>query len=243
MVEKMLVSVVIPTKNRARLLKEAITSVMRQTKPVSEILVMDMKSRDDSMRVARSFGKKVRFISKSFKNQSESRNYGIKLAKGKLVAFLDSDDLWLEKKIENQLNFMKLRKQCAFSYTDAVIMDISGKEIPHSYIYYHLKKNPYFGKKLASKLLHEWNIIPTSSVVVPKKLLQRVGGFDERLFYHEDRDLWIRLAMKGEVCFLDETLAVYRVHPQQFTHFFLSPQQRKIREEQWKVVRDKYPAL
>lgn len=236
------VSVIIPTKNRARLLKEAITSVMRQTKPVSEILVMDMKSRDDSGKVARSFGRKVRFISKPFKNQSESRNYGIKLAKGKFVAFLDSDDLWLEKKIENQLNFM-MRKRCTFSYTDAVIMDISGKEIPHSYIYYHLKKNPYFGKKLASKLLHEWNIIPTSSVVVPKKLLQKVGGFDERLFYHEDRDLWIRLAMEGEVGFLDEILAVYRVHPQQFTHFFLSPRQGKIREEQWQIVRQKYLGL
>lgn len=235
----MKVSVVIPTQNRAPLLKEAINSVMRQTISVLEVLVMDMESDDDSQKIARSFGKKVKFVSKSFKNQSESRNYGIKLAKGDLVAFLDSDDLWLEKKIAKQLDFMRSVKY-SFSYTDAVVVDVGGQETPHSYVYYHLKRNPYQGDNIASKLLRGWNIIPTSSVMVPRKLLQKVGGFDERLFYHEDRDLWIRLAGQGKVGFLDEVLAVYRVHPQQFTHLFLSPPQKKLREQQWQIVRDKY---
>lgn len=225
------VSVIIPTKDRAHFLQEAIDSVTRQTQPVLEIIVVDMLSKDRSREmIARSFGEKVRFISKPFKNQSESRNYGIKLAKGDLIAFLDSDDLWLEKKIEEQVKFMSSRKY-VFSYTDMVVIDEMGQETPHSYVYYHQKENPYFGKNIANKILKEYNVIPTSSVMAPKKILERVGGFDENLSYHEDRDLWIRLAQKGIVEFLNKVLGIYRVHSKQFTK-----KREKLREEQWEYL-------
>lgn len=222
------VSVIIPTKNRAHLLREAIEMVVRQTQPVLEIIVVDMLSKDRSREmIAMSFGERVRFISKPFKNQSESRNYGVKIAKGNLIAFLDSDDLWLEKKIEEQVKFMSRGKHI-FSYTDAVVIDETREETPHSYVYYRQKENPYFGKNIAEKILKEYNIIPTSSVMAPKKILEKVGGFDENLSYHEDRDLWIRLAREGAVGFLDKALGVYRVHSRQF-----SKNREKLREEQW----------
>lgn len=228
------ISVIIPTKNRAQLLRESLESVMCQTQPVFEIIVVDMLSQDNSAHIASSFGKKVKFFSKPFKNQSESRNFGIKIAKGDLIAFLDSDDWWLQKKIEEQVVFMRKNKQCAFCYTDAVVIDVSGAEIPTSYVYHYQKNNPYIGK-IAKKLFRGHNVIPTSSVMVRKNILAKIGTFDERLFYHEDRDLWIRLSLEGEAGFIDKILTVYRSHPQQFTK-----NQEKLREQQWRIVIDKY---
>jgi glycosyltransferase involved in cell wall biosynthesis len=228
------VSVIIPTKNRAQLLKESLESIMRQTQPVFEVVVVDMLSEDNSAQVVSSFGKKVKFFSKPFKNQSESRNFGIKIAKGDLIAFLDSDDWWLQKKIEEQVDFMEENKKYSFCYTDAVAIDVTGVEIPTSYVYHYQKENLYVGK-IAEKLFRENNTIPTSSVMARKNILEKIGGFDERLSYHEDRDLWIRLSLEGEAGFIDKILTAYRSHPQQFTK-----DQEKLREQQWDIVIDKY---
>lgn len=228
------VSVIIPIKNRAQMLKGSLESVMRQTLPVFEVIVTDMLSEDNPAQVVSSFGKKVKFFSRPFKNQSESRNFGIKEAKGDLIAFLDSDDWWLQKKIEEQIAFMEKNKKCSFCYTDAVAIDVTGAEIPASYVYHYQKRNLYIGK-IAEKLFHEQNIISTSSVMARKKILGKIGGFDEQLSYHEDRDLWIRLALEGEAGFIDKVLTVYRSHPQQFTK-----NREKLRDEQWGIIIDKY---
>lgn len=233
----MSVSVIIPNLNRAEFLEEAIQSVLRQTLPAAEIIVVDMQSSDNSDLIAKKFEKKVRFISKPFKNQSESRNFGIRIARGSLISFLDSDDLWLEKKLEEQSKFMAVHKQYAFSYTDAVVVDLSGEEMPHSYVYNYQKTNPYQGK-IARLLLTGHNVIPTSSVMARKSALREVRGFDERLSYHEDRDLWIRLSQNGGAGFLDKILAVYRVHGKQFTK-----DRELLREEQWKLVLEKHRDL
>ncbi len=156
------------------------------------------------------------------------------MAEGDVIAFLDSDDFWLEKKLEDQTTFMNTNKAFSFCYTDAVVFDLDQKESPHSYIYKYRSFNDYQGK-IAHKLFLEHNVIPTSSVMVRKQLLLDVGCFDENLQYHEDRDLWIRLAEKGDVIFLDKALSVYTVHSGQFTH-----ENDALREKQWQMVIEKY---
>lgn len=233
----MTVSVVIPARNRASFLKSCLQSVVMQTEPVMEVLVIDDESTDDSKNVVESFGEKFKFFSQPFINQSVARNYGVGLAKGELIAFLDSDDLWLEKKIEEQVNFMDAHPDCVFSYTDSVVIDFDGKEVPHSYVYHYSRVNDYYGS-IASRLFREYNVIPTSTVMARKSLIQKVGGFDDRLSYHEDRELWIRLAREGNVGFLDKILSVYTVHSGQFT-----TNKDQLREEQWKIVVEKCQKL
>lgn len=230
------VSVIIPNKNRSELLKEALNSVMEQSMPVYEVIVADSNSYDDSVAVVKSFpGTMV--IEDNFLNQSIARNTAIKTAKGIYMAFLDSDDLWSETKIEEQLAFMLQHPDYSFSYTDALVMDMAGVEKPHSYVYYYQNENLYQGD-ISEKLLKGYNIIPTSSVMVRRDLFMEVGGFDENLSYHEDRDLWIRLARKGLVGFIDKKLSTYRVHSGQF-----SSQNQKLRQEQWRIVQKKYGIL
>lgn len=244
MTKEMKVSAVIPTQNRPDLLKEAIESVLKQTRPAFEIIVVDTSSNDDTEKMIKEFGSKVIYIRSPYDQygQSKSRNKGIKTAKGELIAFLDSDDLWLPNKIKVQAELME-KNNFSFTYTDSLVKDETGVEPEHSYVFYRQKENPYVGKNIASKIFHEHNVIPTSSVMAPKELLEKVGGFDEKLFYHEDRDLWIRLAMEGEVGFVNEMLSVYRVHQSQFTNQFLSEEKKKQKDEQWRLVEGKFKRI
>ena len=226
------VSVIIPNKNRAELLREALRSVTEQTVPVHEIIVSDNLSTDESVDVVKSF-KGVKIIEKAFKNQSIARNAAVALATGEYIALLDSDDLWLPTKIEEHMAFIESQPEFSFTYTDATVLDMTHKEPRHSYVYNYQKENAYQGN-IAPKLLNEYNVIPTSTVMVKRAIFLEVGGFDENLSYHEDRNLWIRLAQKGPVGFLDKALSIYRVHGNQVSS------NKILRDEQWKLVKAKY---
>jgi glycosyltransferase involved in cell wall biosynthesis len=96
------VSVIIPVFNREAYLREALDSILKQTRPADEIIVVDDGSTDSSAEVARSYGERVRTVSQANQGIGGARNTGIALAKGDLIALLDSDDLWMETKLERQ---------------------------------------------------------------------------------------------------------------------------------------------
>src|SRR5947209_13220762 len=97
------VSVIIPTYNHGRFIADAIESVLAQTYPVSEIIVVDDGSTDETQEVVEKFGEKVRYIEQANAGVSAARNTGIENSDGDLVAFLDADDTWLPEKIEKQV--------------------------------------------------------------------------------------------------------------------------------------------
>jgi glycosyltransferase involved in cell wall biosynthesis len=99
-------SVIITVFNREVYLREALESVVRQTRPADEIIVIDDGSTDQSAEVARSFGRRVSCLSQRNQGVGAARNAGLAQAHGELIAFLDSDDLWLENKLEVQANFL-----------------------------------------------------------------------------------------------------------------------------------------
>lgn len=189
------VSVVIPTYNRARDLACALESVKRQTFPRWEAIVVDNHSQDDTARVMEEAAdERIRFH-RIHNNGviAASRNLGLREAKGEFVAFLDSDDAWHTDKLA-------LCTQCLESGFDVVYhdMDIRIKGwAPLAQKVYATRplQTPVF-----TDLLVRGNALPTSSVMVRKTLLDRAGGFSEdaEIIAGEDYDLWLRLALITE---------------------------------------------
>lgn len=126
------VSVVIPTYNRARLVAAAIDSVLRQTYRDFEIIVVDDASTDDTERQLRRFGDSIVYL-KQERNAgvNASRNLGVRHARGKYIALLDNDDLWLEQKLELQVAVLDHCKQAGFVFSDFSVLKPSGQWIPH----------------------------------------------------------------------------------------------------------------
>jgi len=191
------ISVVIPTYNRYELLKRAIASLYEQTTPPQEIIVVDDGSTDNTKAIVKDFPEII-YIYQENRGVSVARNAGIQKAKNEWIAFLDSDDEWHSKKLQKQIDFHRKNPDILMSYTDEVWIRNGQKvKIP--------KKYRKIGEDAFVENLSYCNIAP-SSVMLHKKLLDRVGLFDEDLEVCEDYDLWLRIASKEKIALIDEKL-------------------------------------
>lgn len=203
-----LISVIIPTYNRSNLVCEATDSVLNQTYKNYEIIVVDDGSTDNTKRVLEKYDSKVRYIYQNNKGCAEARNVGIKIAKGKYIAFLDSDDIWLPKKLELQMEFFNNNCYAEFLYTNGFIQDLQKYDMKP---YYNDTFKPSAGNVLPKLFLG--NFIITSSVILKKELFDKAGYFDELIIKCEDYNMWLRLACLCNFDYLDHPLTIYRIHP------------------------------
>ena len=201
------VSVVIPTYNRYTLLKRAINSLLSQTYPVDEIIVVDDGSTDNTKDIQKDFPEII-YIYQENRGVSTARNVGIQRAKNEWIAFLDSDDEWHQEKLQKQVAFHQKNSNILMSYTaEKWVRDGKVVKIP--------KKYKKVGKDAFLENLSYCNIAP-SSVMLHNSLLERVGLFDERLEVCEDYDLWLRITMKHEAGLINEALIIkYAGHDEQ----------------------------
>lgn len=195
-----MVSVIIPTYNRAKLLIEAVQSVLDGTYKNIEIIVIDDGSSDDTKSILNKKYKnksKVKIISNTRKKgPAGARNTGLLAAKGDYIAFLDSDDLWMPKKLEVQLKGMEKAKS-SFSSTFC-------KYVNYACTRYNIPSGNIFKALLAE------NYIRTSSVIITKEVVQKIGLFDEEIFGTEDLDYWLRISREYDFYFEKEFLGIYR---------------------------------
>jgi len=194
------VSVVIPAQNRRKLISRAIDSVRAQTAPPSEILVVDDGSTDDTARFVAETYPEVRVLRQPNRGVSAARNAGIRAATSAFIAFLDSDDEWLEKKLERQLQAMEASPGALLCHTNEIWIRNGRRVNP-------MKKHQKFGGRIFEKALPLCVISP-SSVLVDRRLFDEVGLFDESLPACEDYDLWLRVCSRFPVLFVDEPLIV-----------------------------------
>lgn len=194
------VSVVIPTHDRRALIARAIESVRAQSRPASEILCVDDGSTDDTHRFLADTYPEVRVLRQPNRGVSAARNAGIQAATGAFIAFLDSDDEWLKKKLERQLQAMKESPGALLCHTNEIWIRNGRRVNP-------MKKHQKFGGWIFEKALPLCVISP-SSVLVDRRLLDEVGLFDESLPACEDYDLWLRVCARFPVLFVDEPLIV-----------------------------------
>jgi glycosyltransferase involved in cell wall biosynthesis len=204
------VTVIIPTYNRKVCVQEAIESVLAQTYEEFELIVVDDGSTDGTGEVLKRYEKRLLYLYQANQGVSAARNNGLVLAQGEFIAFLDSDDLWLPKKLAIQIAFMDQHPHAQICYTDEL------------WIRRGVRVNP---KKRHAK--HSGEIYPhclplciisPSSVLMRRGLFEQVGGFDPGLPVCEDYDLWLRVAARFPVYFIPQRLIVKRGgHPDQLS--------------------------
>ena len=203
-----LVSAVITTHNRAELLCRAIESVLQQTYPCIECIVVDDNSTDDTPQICARFNH-VNYIhipaAKSH-GGNYARNLGIKEAKGEYVAFLDDDDCWMPDKIAQQIDALKQQKSgIAFCGRRRELVDELG-----IVSYQDQHPNPLFHGDV-SKLIFSSIPATTSTLIIRRDLLLQVKGFDEQLNFWQEYDLMVRLAQVTTFAQVTENLILYRI--------------------------------
>lgn len=202
------VTVIIPTYNRSAYLRNAIASVLAQTYTDLEILVVDNASCDNTREIVEGFKERpIRYIRhESNRGGAVARNTGIAHSQSEYIAFLDDDDEWLPNKLEAQMNiFEQCSPQVGAVYTGHRNVNRDTGET--TLIWRPLKKG-----KLHEELLKKNWVGPTSSVVLRRECLEKVGTFDERLPSFQDYDLWIRIAQEYLFEFVEEILVTYYEH-------------------------------
>ena len=194
------ISIIIPTYNRKSFLIHAINSVLNQTYQNLELIIIDDGSSDKTENIIKKKYPKIKFYKQKNKGVSAARNKGIKMASCKWIAFLDSDDRWHPRKLENQINYLLTHPRYKICHTDEIWIRKGIRINQH-------KKHKKHGGHIFDKCLDLCRISP-SSVIIHKDIFNKVGLFNEKLPVCEDYDLWLRIAEKFPVLYLDEKLTI-----------------------------------
>jgi glycosyltransferase involved in cell wall biosynthesis len=207
------VSVVIPTRNRARLLRQAIVSVLAQTFQDFEVIIIDDASDDDTQAVIADLSDvRIRYF-RHAKNRGEaaSRNAGVAHAGGEYIAFLDDDDTWLSEKLALQADLLgRSSKRVGGVYTGYDRIDIeTGATIATVRAE---KRGNIYGELRAQN----WVGSP-SAVMVRRECFDRVGLFDEQIKFGVDYDMWIRISRCYDFEVIDLPLVRYAVHSERLS--------------------------
>ncbi len=223
------VSVIIPTYNRADLISRSIGSVLNQTFKDFEVLVIDDGSTDNTENIINSFNNsRIKYI-KNKKNigAAAARNIGIKIAKGKYIAFQDSDDEWMPEKLEKQINIFKTSSRENIVYAGFWrIRDNRKTYIP-------LDRVKQKEGNLYKELL-KGNFISTQTILAKKECFEKAGMFDENLPRFQDWELVLRLSKHYDFKFIDEPLALCY-----FTPKSISANSDALLEA-FKIIKEKY---
>ncbi len=179
------VSVIIPSYNRAHLLGRALNSVLAQSLPADEIIVVDDGSEDQTKPLLQQKYPQVRCISTAHRGVSAARNVGIKSAKGRWIALLDSDDEWLADKLKTQMCSVARHASVQVFHSEEIWMRQDKRVNP-------MKKHAKHSGQIFEHCLPLCCVSP-STVLIQRKLLLAHGGFDESLPACEDYDLWLRI--------------------------------------------------
>ena len=196
-----LVSVVVPTYNRPEMLLEALKSILNQSYRNFEIIVVNDGGKDVSSVIAPYEGMgKITYIElDENKGPAATRNCGLQKARGKYVAYLDDDDIYLHKHIETLVSALETTSyQVAYTDAYAVTQESFGGQ------YRTVKTDVPFSEDFSRESLLVHNYIPILTLMHKKQLLQSIGVFDERLRILEDWEFFIRLSKTGDFYHIPE---------------------------------------
>ncbi len=216
------ISVVIPTYNNIDFLPDTLKSIRTQSYPVSEIIIVDDGSTDDTHEKIYTLGSDLIYIRQQNSGPSSARNKGIAEASGDLVAFCDADDQWTSEKLAEQVMCFNNCPDIALVASDTAITDKEGNILIPSLLEHHGLLS--FFQKLngkpvqdALRRLLEKNFIPTSTVLVKREVLTKAGGFRSDIKYGEDLELWGRIAVEHEIAMVPKVHELKREHETNLT--------------------------
>lgn len=196
--------------NQERYIGECVESALSQNYENLEVVVIDDGSTDPTPKILQGFGQRIRYLRQENRGVAAARNVGLRLAQGSLVAWLDSDDVYLPGKIRDQVKKLQEEPDLAVVYTDWVMIDARGRDLK-------LVRCPSYPPNLFNTAdVLTFSYIFPSSVLLKKECFEKVGYFDETLrygYYGEDFDMWVRLVKHGyRFGHVPIPLVKYRLH-------------------------------
>ncbi|MEE9168922.1 MAG: glycosyltransferase [bacterium] len=197
-----LVSVTIPTYNRESFIAECVESVLAQTFSDFELIVVDDGSTDRTETVVGRYSDKIRYLRQEQRGPAAARNSGIRDASSEWLSFLDSDDLWLPRKLELQMEYLRNSPDTKICYTEEIWYRRGRRVNPAQK---HRKYSGWIYQKMLPLC-----IVSPSSVMIHRSVLEKVGLFDEELPACEDYDLWLRIGLRYPIALIPEALIIKR---------------------------------
>lgn len=201
------VTAIIPAYNGERFIRRSVDSILRQTFPVTQVIVVDDGSKDATREIIETeYRDRVTLLRQQNGGPARARNAGIRVATGEFIAFLDADDYWLPEKVSRQVRVLGKRPDAVGNYTGLRIVDDQDE--------FKMDVPPVDPATLWPKLRWCNPGVPPSSVMLRRSAVEVLEkGFDERLLGNEDWNLWFRLIRKGPFCVSPEPLTAYRSSP------------------------------
>lgn len=216
------ISVIIPSFNRAVLLERAIASVLAQSRPADEIIVINDGSTDNTATLLTERYPEIRFIHQQHRGVSAARNTGITSTNSDWIALLDSDDVWHHNKLERQQQAVNNAPQYLICHSDEFWVRHGKRVNP-------MNKHRKTGGDIFQRCLSMCVISP-STAMIHRSLFDEMGLFDETLPVCEDYDLWLRFCSRYQVLHINEALITkYGGHADQLSHRYWGMDRFRIR--------------
>lgn len=236
--EDKLVSVVIPCYNSEKWIKQTLNSVFNQTYNNIEVIVIDDGSVDNTKKIVDEYPGNITYIHQKNKGPSAARNLGISLSKGYYIALLDSDDLWINSKIEEQISIFKKNSEIALSISNVKVVteDLD-------YLYTNFNKVNSDRHKLLRDLFLGKITMNTPTIMFKKEILSTVKGFDESLKMREDHFFLMDVVSKYEIHHTTKPLVLRRINSESISHSFDLDSTLELFEPFIKKSIIKYPQL
>ena len=197
-----LVSVILPVYDRETLVVRAVESVLAQTYRPLELLVVDDGSTDGTRAALRAFGDAITVLEQPHAGAYVARNLALRHARGELVAFIDSDDVWLPDKLSLQVPLLR-RPEVGLVFGDALHVPLRTRTC--------FDVSPPARGRVADRLAFD-NFVPTVTVLARRAYLEEAGGFSEESEISCDYLMWFRIALRHEIDYVDDVVAEYTVH-------------------------------
>ena len=199
------VSVVVPTYNYGKFLPRALDSALAQSLAPFEIIVVDDGSTDGTRDVLKRYRDSVHVVYQNNRGVSAARNAGFRLARGELVAFLDSDDVWHPNKLQQQIALLRRHPECGAIGCGVQVVDAEGQ--PIRTVLFEDAAGNASDRVCRIALRRSWVGGSGSGALIPAEVVRQVGGFDETLSAAEDWDMWLRIAAMYPVRNVREALS------------------------------------
>lgn len=199
-----LVSVITPSYNQGKFIRETIDSILKQDYPNIEHIVVDGGSTDQTLSILQEYAQKdprFRFISEPDNGQSHAINKGLALAKGQIIGWLNSDDTYLPGAIRKAVHAFQQQPAWGMLHGRGQVVDESGTAY-----------SAYPSEKADAKSLYQSCVICQPTAFIRTHVFRQMGGVDERLQFCMDYDLWMRIAKAYPIGFIPEFLASARIH-------------------------------
>lgn len=198
-----LVSIVTPSFNQGRFIRETIESVLGQDHPRIEYVVVDGGSTDDTLDILREYGSRLKWMSEPDRGQASAVNKGWRMTRGEIIAWLNSDDTYLPGAVQAAVEFLQQRPEIDVVYGDCDYVDAAGRCIG---------RYPTRTYERLQFVRSVYNYIPQSATFIRRSVLRDVGFLDESLHYVLDFDFWLRVGMKHQFAYMRRRIATWRLH-------------------------------